>query len=325
MTPEERQSRIYFLEGLGVPRPYHDEIIDAPTNRIQTWGGTVLALALIALIVAVMATTFGWLTQHVQARAADLAAQNGATLTYVNVGIGPIFLLFGLLSFMGWAACVAAGQHRVKGFRSSSAGLLNPHPGQKASTKQFMRWMLIGSVRRAAARSTDIDGFLHAVADHQASRWGIGAIVLLTPAIVFTALETNSFWVAGPSGVVEHRMFPPLSSHRHDLKDVTRVTTGCNNLGKDNRLIYDIHLASGESFGLGYAEPAKSGDVRAVEAIDARLARDIVHRRWSHLDRDPVHPLCLRHWATQFDRDGPRRLAKLLRLTPDELRTVLAR
>ena len=92
MVPAERDARIQFLEGLGVPRPYHDDIIDAPTTRMMRWGGPVLALGLIAVIVFVMATTFFWLTNYVEIRAADAAAQTGATLTHVDVGIGPILL-----------------------------------------------------------------------------------------------------------------------------------------------------------------------------------------------------------------------------------------
>jgi hypothetical protein len=145
-------------------------------------------------------------------------------------------------------------------------------------------------------------------------------VVLLVPAIALTALETNSFWVAGPTGVVEHRMLRPFFSQSHDLKGVVKVVTGCNNTDKSDRLIYDIYFASGDSFGLADAEPAKGGDARPVEAIDARLASEVAHQRWSHLNRNPVHPACLRHWAARLGEDGPRRLAKLLRLSADELR-----
>src|SRR5262249_15259715 len=193
----------------------------------------------------VMAVTFFWLTNYVEVRAADAAAQTGATLIYADVGIGPIFLLFGLLAFMGWASWVAARQHEVHGFRSSAATMLNPHPNQKGSTKQFMKWVMMDSVKRAAAQSNDIDSFLYAVAGHQARRWALGAFVLLVPAVMFTVLETNSYWVAGPSGVDEHRMFPPFSNQHHELKDVKKIVTGCNNTDKANRLIYDFHFRVG--------------------------------------------------------------------------------
>ena len=120
-------------------------------------------------------------------------------------------------------------------------------------------------------------------------------------------------------------MFPPFSNQRHELQDVKKIVTGCNNTDKANRVIYDIHFASGDTFSLGYAEPAKSGDARPIEAIDTALPRDIAHQRWSHLNRNPVHPACLRHWAALMGPDGLRRLASLLRLTPADLREVLVR
>jgi hypothetical protein len=325
MAPEERGARIQFLEGLGVPQAYHDAIIDAPTTRMMRWGGPALALGLVAMIVIVMAATLFWLTNYVEARAAETAAQTGATLTSADVGIGPILLLFGLLALMGWASWVAARQHKVQGFRSSAATMLNPHPNQKGSTKQFMKWVMRGSVKHAAAQSSDIDGFLYAVANHQARRWALAAFVLLVPAVTFTVLETNSYWVAGPSGVVEHRMFPPFSHQHHELKDVKRIVTGCNNTDKANRLIYDIHFASGDSFSLGYAEPAKSGDPRPIEAVDTVLPRGIAHQRWSHLNRNPVHPACLKYWAALMGPDGVRRLTGLLRLKPTDVREVFVR
>ena len=114
-------------------------------------------------------------------------------------------------------------------------------------------------------------------------------------------------------------MLPPLSSRRHDLKAATALTTGCNRTDKSNRLIYDVHLASGETFNLGDAKATGRSRVAAIEKIDAVIDRGVEHRRWSHLDRDPVHPACLGYWASQFDRDGLQRLTRLLRLTPQEL------
>jgi hypothetical protein len=325
MSPEERYKRVQYLTGLGVPRNYHDAIIDAPTTRMMRYGAPTLAFVLLAVIIIIIVGAFFWLENNVEARAADEAAQIGATLIYVNVGLGPFLLFFGLLCLSLWAYCVVTKQYKVQGFRSYAATMLNPHPGIPARNKLIMKWIMMGSVKRAAARSNNIDGFLSAMVDHQARRWAIAAFALLAPAIVFTVVETDNFWVAGPFGVVEHRMFPPFSHQRYDLKDAKKVVTGCNNTDKSDRLIYDVYFASGAGFGLADAKPAKDGNIRPIEAIDAGLPRDVVHERWSHLDRNPVHPACLTHWAGMIGPDGPRRLVSLLRLTQSELRQVSAR
>ena len=317
MTPEERHLRVEWLGSLGVPERFHDAIIDAPNSKLSGGWGAVLGLAMLAAAVGVMVPAFMWLDGHVQSRAVAVATQNGATLTHVNVGIGPLLLFFGLLTLMGWVGGVLSARYRVNGFLSSAAEMLNssPSPGL---TRRAMHWILGGSVHRAGSRSTTVDEFLRAMAGDQARRWGMAAIVLLLPAVPLMALETNSFWVAGPSGIVVHSMLPPFSSRRYDLSDARVLTTGCNRTDKSNHLIYDVRLSSGERFDLAGTRSLKGSKIGAIEEIDAKIDPKIEHKRWSHLNRDPVHPTCLYHWAGQFDRDGQRRLAKLLRLTADE-------
>jgi hypothetical protein len=318
MSVEQRRFRAEWLAEIGVPAPFQDAIIDAPNDWMTGQGGVVPGLALVATAIGAMVGCFFLLDGYVQARAARLAAETGASLTYVNVGIGPLVLLFGALALVGFVNSMIATRYRVKGVLSLAAAAIN-WPVPQALVRRLVRWIVGGSVRRAAATAATADSFLHAMAVDQARRTGIAALILLTPAVVLTALEANSFWVAGPSGIAEHRMLPPFSSRRYDLKEVTALTTGCNHTDRTNRLIYDLHLASGESFKLGDAKVVSGSRIGAVENIDARIERGVEHRRWSHLDRNPAHPACLGYWASQFDGDGLRRVTKLLRLTPQEL------
>lgn len=318
MSHEERVSRVEWLASLGVPAAFHDAIIDAPTGWLIAAGGVVLGLGMVAGAIGATVAAFFWLDGHVHAQAMALAQQTGATLIHVNVGIGPLLLMFGLLGLMGWAGGNLSGRYRVNGFPSSAASMINkpPPPG---FTRTATRWVLSGSVRRAAAKAASVEAFLLAMVGDQARRWGIGAAVLLAPAVVLTVLETNNYWVAGPSGIIEHRLLPPFSSRTYDLASATALITGCNHTDKGEYLHYDLEFASGASFNLGNAKGVSGRSAPAVEQIDAKLERAIHHQRWSHLDRDPVHPACLRYWGAQLGQFGQGRLAKMLRLTPQEL------
>jgi hypothetical protein len=327
MTPDERRTRVAWLEELGVPASFHDAIIDAPNDWLTAGGAAAPALAMIAVSIGVMVAAFRGLDDYVEARAAAEAAQNGASLVYTNVGLGVVVLLFGMIALSGWACSMFAARYRVKGFPSAAAAGFRPPPAG-GLTQRLAVWLarrnLTGPVRRAAAAATVNDFLLRVVRDG-ARPWGIAAAVLVGLAIVLTAAETNSFWVAGPAGIVEHTMFAPFSSRHYALGEVTALTTGCNHTDDDESLIYDVMLPSGEEFGLG-AQPTKAvggSKASAIEAIDAQIRRrgnNVEHRRWSHLDRDPVHAQCLVYWARQFGRDGVQRLAALLRLTADETR-----
>lgn len=313
MTPQERDARAAWLAKLGVPAPFRDAIIDAPHDRTSAAGGAVLGLAMVAVVIGVTIAAFIGLDAYVRTRAMAVAAENGATLVDVNVGAGPLILLFGLIVLAGWIISVRSGRHRVNGFLSSAAAMINTPPPQ-TGIRWVMQRVLSGSIRQAAGAAT-VDDFLHGMSRHQARHWGIAAIVLLLPAVILTALETNSFWVAGPAGIVEHSMLRPFSSVHHDLGAVTTLTAGCNHTDNSEILIYEAGLGSGDAFDLGGADAVAGSKLAAIEAIDARLGSGVARQRWSHLDRDPLHPACVSYWAGQFDSDGRRRLTRLMRLT----------
>jgi hypothetical protein len=308
-------TRAEWLAKLGVPAPFRDAIIDAPNDWMTTAGGAVMGFAMVVVAVGLMMAALMGLDAYVQARAVALATQIGASLVHVDVGAGPFVLLFGLIALTGWFSSVLSGRHRVSGFLSSAAAMLNAPPKQ-VGVQWVMQRLLGGAVRRAAGAAT-VDDFLRDVSGRMARRWAVAAIVLLPPAVILTVLETNSFWVAGTAGIVEHHLFPPFSGSRHFLSEAATLTTGCNHTSDNENLIYDIGLSSGLQFdlGSGSTRAVEGSKIAAIEAIDARIGSRTEYRRWSHLDRDPLHPACLAHWMKQFDSDGQRRLGTLLHIT----------
>jgi hypothetical protein len=321
---EQRRWRAKRLQELGVPAAFCDAIAGAKDTMIaagsQWLGGAII------LGISVGGPLLALFLQRVCARtqAFALANETAATLVYLNPGLGPLLLMFGLQAFLILLALLVdlpalAGRYNVASFPSRAAtAMFNSSRPRRSPLGRAASWVLRDSMRLAAATSQTPDEFVRATAAHQTRKWAICALLFSAPGVVVTILEANSFWVGGPGGIVEHRMFPPFSSNRYALADATVLRTGCSDMEK--RLIYEIQMATGEWFNLGHSltSAVRGSKTDALEEINAKLNPNIEHRRWSHLDRNPAHPDCLRYWAARFDTDGPRRLGVLLHLSPDE-------
>jgi len=112
-------------------------------------------------------------------------------------------------------------------------------------------------------------------------------------------------------------MFPPFYSQHYNIGDATVLTTGCDHsadLDKDE-FIYEMAFPDGATFNFGKARALEGATLTAIEAVDVELVSRIEYRQRLLQGRNPLDPLCLRHWGTQFDTDGGRRLAKLLHAT----------
>src|SRR5262245_6076276 len=102
MASTDRLARVEWLTDLGVPTAYHDAIIDASSDLKSQVTTAVVGLSAVAGVIGVVAGAFFGLESLVRGKAIELAHQTGATLINVNVGMGPLLLLFGLIALMGW-------------------------------------------------------------------------------------------------------------------------------------------------------------------------------------------------------------------------------
>ena len=330
---EERQFHAAWLAKLGVPAQFRDAIVDhMPPNGLKK-----LVAYLLAYPIAFLAAIFvfvGLLTPLdalVTLRAAAAAAETRASLIHVDAGLSAVVMVFGLSALTGWISFAVFARRRTNGFPTGAAAMLNPPsalipPHLQLAVKFLIpallfqgltQRLLAGAVRRAAREASTAEELLLGVARRRVRRWRIATIVLLPAAAVLTVLETNSFWLAGPSGIDDHRMFPPFYSQHYNIGDAMALTTGCDHsvdLDKDE-FIYELAFLDGEKFNLGEANALEGTTLAAIEAIDVKLGSRIQYRQQLLQGRDPFHPLCLRRWVMQFDTDGGRRLAKLLHIT----------
>lgn len=338
MTPDERRSHANWLRGLGVPPQFHDEIIDAPAKEMIAepgavkgfpTGAAVAVLALYGFFGLIIGGFF--FVRHVNARAVAEAAKVDAALIHLNLGIGFTVLVFAMVLWLAWIGADGSRRYRVNGALVDAAKALQPPPEEATFEARIAysltRVLLRAAVHRAKNEAT-ADQFLLAVSGFSARLIWYPAALFTAAGVCVTALETNSFWFAGTAGIVEYRMFPPFSVRRYDLAEVTMLETGCSyssggrRSGSERRLHYTLHYANDVGFGLARARAIEGKKLEAIERIDAMLAPEVPHIRWQWLDNNPLHSTCFAYWAGEFTANGTQRLAKLLRLTPQETRDL---
>jgi hypothetical protein len=299
------------LAGLKVPAAYYDQIIALAREEQQAtppkawtsgWAATALVFCYIGAAWATWQLLDGFAFRHAQERAEAL----GAPVIHVNFGFG-LLLAFFTLPF----ASVAVGPF----WQTLTGPLARRHQFVPASNllKDKPGWLTRSAVTHAARSSTRVEDFVTAVYRWQ-SGWIAGpCLALVIAGIAITALETRSYFVAGPAGIEHGRMVPPFSIRTYSWTEATSVELGCNSTDDEELLIYGVIFPNGNRFDIGEAKQVIGPRIPSLEAIDAELPASIPRKRWEWLGRDSMAELSVSAWSETVN-DGQARLTHLLRV-----------
>lgn len=292
----------------GVPPAVSEYVLGIKRSDWFLVGLMVLPLVLMSGGFAIGASVL-WpaLESHTEANALAHALEAGAVLHSTNFGMSMLIALFAWMFIAYAAASVLLSltpELRAAGF------VMSAHVKGFVSRRVF----------RASVKGLDPDmppsDYVRRVAAYgQRIMLVIGlALVALSSYAVYRDVRTNSVYT--PSSYIRVPFFPWGSREARPWADARRVELGCNHVdGDSDSLIYKVHFTDGEWVNLAYADPLPGDDwLTAAEQIDAELAAGGAEfRRWSWMDRDPLHPLCLRVMQQSF---GPNfwRIERLLRI-----------
>lgn len=296
------------LASLQVPPAFHDEIIaraspEQPASKsgLTGWLGTAAVFAYLGVAWLVWQGLEGLTTRHAEQRAEAL----GAVVVDVNFGLGLLLALFTvpLAAMALWPT-----------FQIMGRSLRRDQLHVPASNLLFRKagWLTRSAVKHAANSTTRAEEFLNAV-----YRWQVGWVAwplcaLAVTGLFITALETRSYFVAGPFGIEHGRMMPPFSTRTYAWSEAASVTLGCNSTDDDERLIYSVEFPDGHTFHVGEAQRFSQRRIPTLEAIDAQLPVNLPRKRWDWLGRNPMAELCVSAWSETVP-DGHTRLVQLLR------------
>lgn len=146
--------------------------------------------------------------------------------------------------------------------------------------------------------------------------WGKWSGVLALAIVGFFLIDISNNRVWTSEGVSSTRFIPGLGRNFRPYSDVERVELACNHTEKRDGVYYEIYFGSGGSARAGSRLQKRDGTwLDALEAIDHSVRQtDAVFERWSHLDRNPVHPRCLRAHFAELNQTDRGRLSRILRL-----------
>lgn len=133
--------------------------------------------------------------------------------------------------------------------------------------------------------------------------------------LVLSFAELRWYNVLGPYGM--HTTVPWSTTERfRPWQDVEIVKLGCNQTGEGGSLIYEVIWPDGKKKRLPIDTHVNNKPwLTNLEAIDAEISKGgAVFRRWNWLNRDPLHPSCLRGFYTEIGESRKIRFDKLLRI-----------
>lgn len=137
----------------------------------------------------------------------------------------------------------------------------------------------------------------------------IGIIILLCWS------ETRSFEVITENGLYDSSMFSRNVAFK-PWSEAKEVSLGCNQTDDGGSLIYRVEFNDGTKIRLPESSSLNGRHwLVNLEHIDKALStQGAVFKRWSWLERDALHPKCLRGFYAEVGPDNKYRIDDLLRI-----------
>ena len=244
--------------------------------------------------------------------ARDHAEKIDGLLYDYDFGLSPIFMIFGWIFAAGAVVLFA---------QATSPRLLANYLvfGTPPSLKlRATRWLVRKILGRAQSES-DPARYVRRVGLTWAWTFTLaGALPFAIGALILVRdLRAHEIYTA--TTYVHSPLLPWKSSDPRSWSSAVAVETGCNHVERKEEIsddiIYEVKFPDGTTTRLGDATPLRGSWLDAMEKIDSLLvASRVEFSHWRWLDRNPIHPLCIRALRERFPGTEFERVQRLLRL-----------
>lgn len=293
----------------GLPKRISDEIINSYELTIVRVLGPWLYIALMIGGFAVGGyLLWPWLEGQNNSNAIRKAAELGGLMYDVNFGIGLLIALFIWIMGALWLTIVIVrlSPMPIKGALSFSmlADSKLPENNDKKCSE----------ILKEHPRIETASELLNEWADTPIIKLGKFLIPVALFASAVSYREIHTFSVYGNEGFVRSAFFE--GENFRPWTDVKTVELGCNQTDDGGSLVYKIRFADGKSIRIEDGIPINNSRwLDNIEQIDTKIASgNAEFKRWSWMNRDPLHPKCLRGYYGEFNDADTKRFKKLLRI-----------
>jgi len=293
----------------GLPNRLSDELVKTYDVTPVRWIGQWLFIIIMIGGFAGLLPLWIWCDKILTQNAIDAAASVDGFAYDTNFGIG---LLIGLFIWIGVSAILSYCVVRItpmpyKGTlflmsqmdrRNKSAGIIPKRPKLDLSvTPHSVAEMINNYVNSFIGKS-----LLY-----------VSPFVILAGFI--TQAELTKFTITSPTGLHTSGLFSKTLT-LDAWQDVETVKLGCNQTDDGASLVYDVIWPDGRSERLPIDTHINSKDwITNLESVDAEISKgDAIFERWKWLNRNALHPQCLRSFYEEQGEGSKTRIDRLLRI-----------
>ena len=119
----------------------------------------------------------------------------------------------------------------------------------------------------------------------------------------------------GPDGYTSSPFLPWANIQTIPWSEAVKVELGCNNTDDGADIVYEVTFSNGKSTRVENGSPLQTSWLETLERVDAEISKsDVQFERWSWLNRNPLHPKCVRSFYSRLGEEDADRLMALLRV-----------
>lgn len=307
---EGKQEIVELLEDQGVPRSLAEGVAAYNANRLFS---ILYALCSLAIFLGVMIFGFliGALLLFDNMIVSSKAAEAQAILFKDQ------FLLSALILLFAWMLCSGI----------ILAALMRRLP-MKLKAASFISALTWGGVDGPFARGRlrhSLKDYPNPASIHELiNNWNTAYIRTISTVMlpIFLAgmsthlLERNSWAYVTHQGYTKNPVNPFKKTTTIPWDEFKSVELGCNHTDDSDFIIYKINTPSGSPRLSSFKTLENRDELDALMEVDSYIRNNarVQFVRWKWLSRNPIHPLCLRHFQSTMSEEDFSRLISLLRV-----------